>query len=228
MRAMPGPTIRTIVSRGRTTGGAQRNGHLIATGLLLAVTVTTVGLRPNAVQADDQGAFTGTLTVQFTGSQQCAPGDSTCNSCVSQTGAFFVDAQGIAQTTLGPLFAKVLKCSSPSPLPYGGYAGTLTLSTTPPVTQPSLIPPPTDILTLTYSGRNTDNGDFYGFEPFKGKFTIVSGAGKFQGAQGTIAFIAQGGPPFVATEFGGSPGNPVAFTGNAFYSFHGTINQGSQ
>jgi hypothetical protein len=187
-----------------------------------------IALKPKAVRADDQGAFQGTLTVAATASQQCASGDSTCNSCVSQTGSFFVDAQGIAQTTLGPLFAKVLKCFNPNSTKFGGYAGTLTLSATPPVTEPSLIPPPTDILTLTYSGRNTDAGDFYGFEPFMGKFTIVSGAGKFQGAQGTITFIAQGGPAFVATEVGGSAGNPVAFTGNAFYLFQGTINQGSQ
>jgi hypothetical protein len=111
---------------------------------------------------------------------------------------------------------------------FGGYAGTLTLSVTPPVTQPSLIPPPKDILTLTYSGRNTDGGDFYGFEPFNGKLTVESGAGKFQGAQGTITFIAQGGPGFGATEFGAAPGNPFAWTGNAFYSLQGTINQGSQ
>jgi hypothetical protein len=192
------------------------------------VAAAAIALMPKAVWADDQGAFQGTLTAQFTGSQQCAAGDSTCNSCVSQTGAFFVDAQGIAQTTLGPLFAKVLKCFNPNSTKFGGYAGTLTLSVTPPVTQPSLIPPPTDILTLTYSGQNTDAGDFYGFEPFKGKLTVVSGAGKFQGAQGTLTFIAQSGPSFVATELGGSAGNPVAFAGNAFYLLQGTINQDSQ
>jgi hypothetical protein len=61
MTAMPGPVTRDIVSRGRATG-ARRNGHLIAAGLLLAVAVTAVGLRPKAFRADDQGAFQGTLT----------------------------------------------------------------------------------------------------------------------------------------------------------------------
>ena len=118
---------------------SKRNAHLIATGLLLALAVTAIALRPKAVRADDQGAFQGTLTVQFTGSQQCNSGDSTCSQCV-QSGVF-VEAQGIAQTTLGPLFAKVLKCFYPNNSPYGTYAGTMTLSLTPPVTPPSVLAP---------------------------------------------------------------------------------------
>ena len=94
---------------------SKRNAHLIATGLLLALAVTAIALRPKAVRADDQGAFQGTLTVQFTGSEQCNSGNSTCSQCV-QSGVF-VEAQGIAQTTLGPLFAKVLKCFYPNNSP---------------------------------------------------------------------------------------------------------------
>jgi hypothetical protein len=200
---------------------SRRRSRFIATGLLFALAVTAVALMPKVVRADDQGAFQGTLTVQFTGSQQCAPDDSTCTQCVSQTGSFFVEAQGIAQTTLGPLFAKVLKCSNPNITKFGGYAGTLTLSATP----PSVIAAPKDVLTLTYAGKNDDAGDFYGFGPFSGKLTVENGAGKFQGAQGTIAFIAAGGPSVAAAEFGATP-NPFAFTGNAFYLLHGTISQG--
>jgi hypothetical protein len=146
--------------------------------------------------------------------------------CV-QTGSFFVEAQGIAQTTSGPLFAKVLKCFNPNSSKFGGYAGTLTLSVTPPVTPPSVIPPPKDVLTLTYSGRNDDAGDFYGFGPFSGELTVESGAGKFQGAQGTITFTASSGPSVAAAEFGAAP-SPFVWTGNAFYLLQGTINQGSQ
>jgi hypothetical protein len=182
---------------------------------------------PKPVQADEQGAFKGTLTVQYVLSRECAAGDSVCSQCV-QAGGYFVDAQGIAETTLGPLFAKVLKCASPSPAPYGGYAGTLTLSLTPPVTPPSLIPPPKDVLTLTYAGKNDDAGDFYGFEPFSGTLTVESGTGKFRGAKGAVTFIAQSGPSVLGAEFGATP-SPFVATGNAFYLLHGTVSQaGSQ
>jgi hypothetical protein len=199
----------------------------IATTLLLGLAVTTISVKPGVVQADEQATFNGTLTVQFTGSQQCAPadttGDSICSKCV-QTG-LFIEAQGIAETTLGPLFAKVLKCLNPSytaQAPYGSYAGTMTLSVTPPVTPPSVIAPPKDVLTLAYSGRNDDGGDFYGFQPFSGKLTVKSGTGKFQGAQGTITFTAESGPAVVAAEFGATT-SPFGATGNAFYFLQGTI-----
>lgn len=208
---------------------SKRNAHLIATGLLLALGVTPIALRPTAVRADEQGGFQGTLTVQFTGSQQCAPGDSVCSQCV-EAGAFFVEAQGVAQTTLGPLFAKVLKCFNPNAAPhapYGTYAGSMTLSLTPPVTPPSVIAPPEDVLTLTYTGRNDDGSDFYGFGPFSGKLAVESGTGKFQSAQGTLTFIATSGPSLVGAELGATT-SPFSITSNAFYLFHGTIQGVSQ
>jgi hypothetical protein len=205
-----------------------RKVHLIATGLLLALAVATIVSRPKAVRADEQGAFKGTLTVQFTGSQQCASSDSICRQCVQN--GLFIEAQGIAQTTLGALFAKVLKCFTPSntpQAPYGTYAGTMTLSVTPPVTFPSVIKPSKDVLTLAYSGRNDDGGDFYGFQPFSGKLTVMSGTGKFQGAHGSITFTAQSGPAVVAAEFGATT-SPFGATGNAFYFLQGTIDQGDR
>jgi len=118
---------------------------------------------PRAVRADEPGAFKGTLTVQFIGSQECTSSDSTCSQCVRGSG-FFIEAQGISETTLGPLFAKVVKCFNPSStpqFPYRTYAGTMTLSATPPVTPPSLIAPPKDVLTLTYSGQNDAMGETF-------------------------------------------------------------------
>jgi hypothetical protein len=159
---------------------------------------------------------------------ECASGDSVCSGCVG-AGGLSIEAQGIAETTLGPLFAKVLKCFNPNPTAqsrYGSYAGTLTLSGTPPVTQPSLITAPKDVLTLSYSGYNTDAGDFYGFQPFIGQLKVESGAGKFQGAQGTVTFKAQSGPSLVGAEFGATGASPFSVTGNAFYLLEGTINQG--
>jgi hypothetical protein len=199
---------------------SKKNNRLIATGLPLTLAVVAIALMPKAVWADEQGAFSGTLTVQFTGSQQCNSGDSTCSQCV-QSGVF-VEAQGIAQTTLGPFFAKVLKCFYPNNSPYGTYAGTMTLSLTPPETPPSVIAPPKDVLTLTYAGKNDDGGDFYGFQPFSGKLTVESGTGKFQGAQGAVTFVAQSGPSLVGAEFGATV-SPFSVTGNAFYSFQGTV-----
>jgi hypothetical protein len=231
-------TAKALINQAKSGNGqepmfrrpaSKRNAHLIATGLLLALGVTPIALRPTAVRADEQGGFQGTLTVQFTGSQQCASGDSVCSRCV-QANSLFVEAQGIAQTTLGPLFAKVLKCANPNAAPnapYGTYAGTMTLSLTPPVTPPSVIAPPKDVLTLTYTGLNDDGSDFYGFGPFSGKLVVQSGTGKFQGAQGTLTFIASGGPSLAGAEFGATV-SPFSVTGNAFYLFQGTIQRVSQ
>jgi hypothetical protein len=201
-----------------------RGLRLISTALL-AVAATTVALRPKPVRADEQGSFRGTLTVQFTAATthaQCASTD--CNNCIQISG-LYIEAQGLADTSLGPLFAKVLKCLNPAKGKYGSYAGTMTLSVTPPVTPPSLIPPPKDILTLTYSGQNDDGGDFYGFQPFSGSLTPVKNgsSGKFQGAQGAITFIAQSGPALAT-----SGAANISYSGNAFYSLHGTIGQGEQ
>lgn len=142
---------------------------------------------------------------------------------------------------MGPLFAQVLKCVSKSPSPYGGYAGTLTLSVTPTVAPPngtanfplgdqtgyqaySLRAPPQDALLLNYSAKNDDHGDFYGFGPFEGTLTVESGIGKFQGAQGRLFFIASAN-----TISGSALGTaPIIGTGNAFYHFHGTIQGISQ
>jgi hypothetical protein len=210
---------------------------------LIAATLSLATLASGgAAWADDsqgQGTFVkGTLAVQFVSGTSCASGDRACTTCVQNNNGVFVDAQGIAETTVGPLFAKVLKCATPpgNP-PYGGYAGTLTLSLTPPVcsspcsptTPPSAAVLPEDVLTLTYSGKNDDLGDFYGFGPFDGTFTVENGSGKFQGAQGKLTFIAQSGPGLNGSEFGTTPStSPFSMTGTAFYLFQGTIQGISQ
>jgi hypothetical protein len=188
---------------------------------LLALAATTVALGPKPVRADEQGSFKGTLTVQFTAATthaQCSSGDGTCNTCIQNSG-FYIEAQGLADTSLGPLFAKVLKCSyPPSPsFQFGNYVGTMTLSPTPPPSVGS----PKDYLTLIYSGQNNDAGDFYGFQPFGGKLTVTRGFGKLQGAKGAIMFIAQSGLAFAT-----SGAANISYSGNAFYSLQGTINQG--
>ena len=83
----------------------------------------------------------------------------------------------------------------PEQFPLGTYAGTMTLSLTPPVDSSECACAPTDVLTLTYYGRNDDGGDFYGFQPFSGKLTVESGVGKFQGARDRRLYRAIGTVP---------------------------------
>jgi hypothetical protein len=102
-------------------------------------------------------------------SQICASGDANCSACTGQNN-FYVEAQGIGDTSLGPLFAEVLKCFNPSGFNgLGSYAGTLTTTA----------PNGRDSLTWAYSGQNTKLPDFYGFQPFDGTLTITGGTGKW-------------------------------------------------
>ena len=100
---------------------SKRTVRLISSGLLLAPGATTLG---GAALAAESVPFQGTFTVQFTGSQACPDGDTNCTTCVHNSG-FYVEAQGIADTSLGPLFVKLTKCFRPNEPPYGTYAGTL-------------------------------------------------------------------------------------------------------
>ncbi len=87
-------------------------------------------------------------------------------------------AQGIANTSRGPLFVEVLKCFNPAGGSFGTYAGTLTTTA----------PNGKDSLTWAYSGKNDNGGDFYTFGPFSGTLTITGGTGKFVNAHGSARF----------------------------------------
>ena len=77
------------------------------------------------------------------------------------------------------------------------------------------------LLPLTYSGQNTDAGDFNGFQ-----LTVESGGGKFQGAEGLSPLSPNRAPPSWGAKFGVTTGtSPFSVTGNAFYSLLGTISQ---
>jgi hypothetical protein len=179
--------------------------------VLLALAALTLALKPRTAQAEEGVRFKGALTVQFEGitaTSACAIGDTSCITCVSNPGAYYVDAQGIGDTSLGTLFFKLLKCAfAPTPAaPFGSYAGTLTTTA----------PNGKDSLTWAYSGQNDSFGDAYGFGPFSGKLTITGGTGKFEGAQGSATFTAVGGPA--------TPGPlPNTGVGMAFYSVQGKL-----
>jgi hypothetical protein len=132
--------------------------------VLLALAAMTLALKPRAAQANEEPAFKGTLTVQVAVSQTCAPGDANCNTCINNSG-LFIDAQGMSDTSLGPLFVEVLKCLNPNGGRFGTYAGTLTTTA----------PNGKDSLAWAYSGQNDSPGDFYGFQPFSGELTITGG-----------------------------------------------------
>jgi len=192
---------------------SKKNLSLISPVLLIALAVILVAVKPRATHADEGVPFRGTLTVQFIGSQMCAPGDTNCTACVDNS-SFYVEAQGIANTSMGPLFVEVLKCFNPvgGLQRFGTYAGTLTTTT----------PNKKDSLTWAYSGQNDNGGDFYTFGPFSGTLTITGGTGKFANAHGSAAFTAASGPSFTATAFPGPP-SPFSMAGMAFYFVEGTL-----
>lgn len=183
---------------------------LISSGLLLAPEAITSS---GAGQATESVPFKGTVTVQFTGSHACADGDTNCTTCVHNSG-FYIEAQGIADTSLGPLFAKLMKCFRPNEPPYGTYAGTLNTTA----------PNGKDSLAWVYSGKNDDGGDFYGFGPFSGTLAVKGGTGKFEGARGSATFTAASGPAITATAYPAPPSN-FSMQGMAFYYVQGTIEQ---
>ena len=189
---------------------SKRTICLISSGLLLAPEAMPLGAAATAVEGVP---FRGTFTVQFTGSQACADGDTNCTACVHNSG-FYVEAQGIADTSLGPLFVKLMKCFRPNEPPYGTYAGTL--STTDPNGK--------DSLTWVYRGKNDNGGDFYGFGPFSGTLTVEAGTGKFEGARGSATFTAASGPSITATAYP-PPSSNFSMQGMAFYYVQGTIEQ---
>ena len=179
---------------------------LISLGLLLAVALMAFVLPRRPARADEGTPFKATLPVQFIASQICAPGDASCLAC-TDLGGFFVKAQGLADSSVGPLFAEVLKCWDPNGAPFGTYAGTLTTTA----------PNGKDALTWAYSGKNDSAPDFYGFQPFSGTLTITSGTGKFAGAHGSASFTAAGPPTFTAGP------SPVQYAGTAFYYVQGRL-----
>lgn len=179
---------------------------LISMGFLVVLALTTLAVPRRPARADEGTPFKATLPVQFIASQICAPGDASCLACTG-LGGFFVEAQGLADSSLGPLFAEVLKCFNPNGAPFGTYAGTLTTTA----------PNGKDALTWAYSGKNDNAGDFYGFQPFSGTLTITSGTGKFAGAHGSASFTAAGPPTFTAGP------SPIQFAGTAFYYVQGQL-----
>lgn len=181
----------------------------IARNLLsISIAMVLVVLISRTAQANEQTPFDGAFTVQaelITAIAGCAPGDSSCSTCLTNSG-FFIEAQGIGKTSLGTLFIEILKCFNPAGGSFGTYAGTFTMTA----------PNGKDSVTGTYSGQNNNAGDAYGFGPFSGVLTIAGGTGRFAGAKGTANFQATAGP----ITAGPNLNSGVLM---AFYSVHGNL-----
>src|SRR5215469_4483543 len=180
---------------------------LISSGLSLAITLMAAALFSAPAHAQDGiTPLKATLSVQYIATLICAQGDTSCSTCINQNG-FYVEAQGLADSSIGPLFVQVLKCYKPYDGQFGTYSGTLTTTA----------PNGKDSFTWAYSGKNDNAGDFYGFGPFSGTLTITAGTGKFAGARGSASFTAAGPPTFTAGP------SPIQFAGTAFYYLQGRV-----
>ena len=180
--------------------------------VLLTLAAMTLAVKPRAAKADEEAPFKGTLTVSvelITTVGGCATNDAACNACVGNSN-FYVEAQGIGDTSLGTMFGEVLKCFNLTAPPFGTYSGTLTTTS----------PNGKDSLTWAYSGQNDNAGDAYGFQPFSGTLTVTGGTGKFAGAQGSATFTATSNP--------GSPGFGTNVVAMAFYSIQGKVEAPSE
>lgn len=167
---------------------------------LFLVAAMTVVLAPKRVIGNEGVPIRGNFAVAIAfiqNSSACGVGDS-CISCVtSDPPRFYIEAQGIGDTTrLGTLFLKIQKCANPAASSFGSYEGTFTLTA----------PNGKDSLTGIYTGKNTSAGDAYGFGPFSGEWKITGGRGRFDDARGHARFTA-------------------IYSGNgaAFYAVEGTV-----
>jgi hypothetical protein len=174
---------------------SKRNFILSCFGALVLVAMI-VALAPKRATADEGGTIKGNFTVSIAfiqNSSACGVGDN-CIVCVtSDPPRFYIEAQGVGETSLGTLFLKIQKCANPAASEFGSYEGTFTLTA----------PNGKDSLTGIYTGKNTSGGDAYGFGPFRGEWNITGGTGKFDEAQGHAKFTAKfsgNGTAFYAVE----------------------------
>ena len=138
---------------------------------LLIMAAMIVGLASKTALADEGMPFRGNFTVAISfaqGPSACGVGDN-CLACVTNfPPRVYIDAEGIGDTSrLGTMFLKIQKCFDPAAGPFGSYVGIFTLTA----------PNGKDSLTGTYTEKNTNAGDAYGFNTFSGDLKITGGTG---------------------------------------------------
>jgi hypothetical protein len=147
---------------------------------LLGLAAATIAVATQAALAQEM-PINGPFTVTYIGQPaNSIPGVSGC------TGNIWVEAHGIGQTILGPMFITVQKCYN---LMNSTYAGTFALC----LSDASCGPNSKDSMSGVYAGA--DDTTYVGyfpivFGPFHGTLTVNAGTGRFEGARGTINFTA--------------------------------------
>jgi hypothetical protein len=151
---------------------------------LLFIAAMTALLGPKGARADEGVSLKGNFAVTFTivqSASNCGTGDN-CIACLADN-HFYIEAQGVGDTAKqGSLFFEVQKCFDPTASSFGSYKGIFTMTA----------PNGKDSLTGTYTGKNTNGGDAYGFGNFSGDLKITDGTGKFCDAHGHAHFFAVG------------------------------------
>lgn len=137
-----------------------------------ALLLAAVALTPRAALSHEGEPINGIFAVS-------AVFPSAVDFCTSEgtPSGISVEAQGGGSVSgLGPLLAKITKCTTFEPSGIELYAGTFELTAG-----------NGDTLNGTYTGRDTALYDANGFGPFDGTWTFTGGTGRFSGA---ISFTA--------------------------------------
>lgn len=177
---------------------------------LLPLAAATIAVATQAAMAQGM-PINGSFTVTFIG--QPANGIQGVSGC---NGNIWVEAHGIGQTSLGPMFLTVQKCYN---LMNSTYAGTFALC----LSDASCGPNSQDSMSGDYAGA--DDTTYAGyfpivFGPFHGALTVNAGAGRFEGARGTINFGAMS-----TQNIQYNPDGTIAgvHEGPAYYALSGTV-----
>lgn len=176
---------------------------------LFPLAAVTIAVACQAAQAQEL-PMNGPFTVTYVGQPaDSIPGVPDC------TGNIWVEARGIGQTILGPMFYTVQKCYN---LTNFTYAGTFTLCLSDALCGPNS----KDSMSGVYTGADDAyDGHFpIVFGPFHGTLTVNEGTGRFEGARGTINFAAMG-----AQNIQFNPDGTIAgvHEGTAYYALRGTL-----
>jgi hypothetical protein len=148
---------------------------------LLPLAAATIAVATQGALAQEMPTLiSAPFTVTYTGAfADSIPGVSGC------TGNVWVEAHGIGQTILGPMFFTVQKCYN---LTNFTYAGTFTLC----LSDALCGPHSKDSMSGVYAGADDPYDGHFPiiFGPFHGTLTVNGGTGRFEGVRGTINFTA--------------------------------------
>ena len=97
--------------------------------VIIALTVALALNLPPAF-AEESSSISGAFVEQaelIIAISACGPGDTSCTTCLNSSG-FFVEAQGLGDTSQGPMYLEIRKCFNPGGGSFGTYDGTFTMT----------------------------------------------------------------------------------------------------